>query len=99
MTTAANHLPVKVDRAAGFVVRAFSCGLFLISAGVVCAVTPAVSQIAPQIESPINTSSDAKMLLEADQLVYDFDNETVSAIGGVEIHYDGYTVEAGAFRR
>ena len=94
MTPAANNLPVKADRAAGVVVRAISCGLVLISIGAVGAAAPAFSQIAPQIESPINTSSDARMLLEADELVYDFDNEIVSAIGGVEIHYDGFTVEA-----
>jgi LPS-assembly protein len=94
MTPAANHLPVEADRAAGVAVRAISCSLILISIGAACAVTPAISQIAPQIEGPINTSSNARMVLEANELVYDFDNEIVSAIGGVEIHYDGYTVEA-----
>lgn len=94
MTSAANHLPVEADRAASIAVRAISCILVLISVGVVCAATPAISQIVPQIESPINTSGDARMVLEANELVYDFDNEIVSAVGGVEIHYDGYTVEA-----
>ena len=94
MTQAAKHLPVKVDRAAGIVVRVILCGLVFISIGAVGAVTPAKSQIAPQIEGPIKASRNARMLLEADELVYDFDNEIVSAIGGVEIHYDGFTVEA-----
>ena len=94
MTQAAKHLPVKADRAAGIVVRVISCALVFISIGAVGATTPAFSQIAPQIESPIDASSNARMLLEANELVYDFDNEIVSAIGGVEIHYDGFTVEA-----
>ncbi|MDH3194733.1 MAG: LPS-assembly protein LptD [Hyphomicrobiales bacterium] len=98
MTPAANHLPIRVDRAADVVVRVVSCGLVVIFIGFIGAVgaaTPANSQIAPQIESSINASSDARMLLEAYELVYDFDNEIVTAIGGVEIHYDGFTVEAG----
>jgi len=37
---------------------------------------------------------DARMLLEADQLVYDFDNRWVSAVGNVEIFYQGYTLVA-----
>jgi len=39
-------------------------------------------------------SSDAQMLLESDQIAYDFDRDQISAIGGVQIYYDGYTVEA-----
>ncbi len=35
-----------------------------------------------------------RMLLEADELVYDFDNEIVSAVGNVQINYDGHTVTA-----
>lgn len=37
---------------------------------------------------------DAKMLLEADQLVYDYDRETVSALGNVKIYYGGYALTA-----
>lgn len=36
----------------------------------------------------------AQMLVESDQLVYDYDNETVSAVGNVKIYYNGYTLEA-----
>lgn len=39
-------------------------------------------------------SRDAEMLLEADTVVYDNDRKTVSAIGGVQIEYDGYTLVA-----
>ena len=37
---------------------------------------------------------DEKMLVESDQLVYDYDNETVSAVGNVRIYYAGFTLEA-----
>ena len=39
-------------------------------------------------------SRNAEMLLEADTIVYDNDARTVSAIGGVRIEYDGYTLVA-----
>ena len=35
-----------------------------------------------------------QMLVESDQLVYDYDNNTVSAVGNVKIYYGGYTLEA-----
>lgn len=35
-----------------------------------------------------------QMLVEADQLVYDYDNNTISAVGNVKIYYVGYTLEA-----
>jgi len=36
----------------------------------------------------------AQMLVESDQLVYDYDNHTVSAVGNVRIYYNGYTLQA-----
>lgn len=39
-------------------------------------------------------ASNEKMLVESDQLVYDYDNETVAAVGNVRIYYAGYTLEA-----
>ncbi len=35
-----------------------------------------------------------RMLVESDQLVYDYDNNAVSAVGNVKIYYAGYTLEA-----
>jgi len=35
-----------------------------------------------------------KMLVESDQLVYDYDHNTVAAVGNVKIYYAGYTLEA-----
>jgi len=40
----------------------------------------------------------ARLLLEADRLIYDFDRETITAVGGVQVYYDGYTVEAAQLR-
>jgi LPS-assembly protein len=37
----------------------------------------------------------ARMLLQADELVYDTQVDTVSAVGNVEIYYQGYTLIAG----
>ena len=42
----------------------------------------------------ISANPDARLVLEADQLIYDFDRETITAIGGVQVFYDRYTVEA-----
>lgn len=44
------------------------------------------------LKSKLN--SDAEMLLESDQITYDFDNDVIVASGGVQIFYDGYTVDA-----
>ena len=42
---------------------------------------------AQALTSGIDTSSDEPLLLSADSLIYDFDNETVTAVGGVQIQY------------
>ncbi len=34
------------------------------------------------------------MLVEAEELVYDYDRDTISAVGNVKIYYIGYTLEA-----
>lgn len=39
-------------------------------------------------------STDSEMLLEADTIVYDHDQATVTAVGGVQIDYDGYRLVA-----
>ncbi len=53
----------------------------------VCAATPVFAQSADLITA--NTTPGAQMLLEADTLVYDNDSGTVTAVGGVQIEYDG----------
>ena len=53
---------------------------------------PAFGQGVPAFVRGANLSGD--MLLEADQLVYDYDVEVVSAVGNVKVYYSGYTLEA-----
>jgi LPS-assembly protein len=49
----------------------------------------------PQISVPnVKAAPGAQMLVESDQLVYDYDNHTVSAVGNVSIYYNGYTLQA-----
>nr|WP_321459337.1 LPS-assembly protein LptD [uncultured Cohaesibacter sp.] len=44
-----------------------------------------------KIQKPDDNSP---MLVEADQMVYDYDNERVSAVGNVQIYYGDYTLQA-----
>ena len=66
--------------------------------GVAVALSPA--QVLAQVPTPsafnqiVSDDPDARMLLEADELIYDLDNDLVSAAGAVDIYYKGYTVEA-----
>lgn len=43
---------------------------------------------------PALNSPEQRLLLEADQLVYDFDRETVTAVGNVQLYYGAYVVDA-----
>jgi LPS-assembly protein len=60
------------------------------------AATPAPTTAAPfygtTFASPVKPGE--KMLIEADQLIYDYDHKTVSAVGNVRIYYGQYTVQA-----
>ena len=44
---------------------------------------------AQSIDLEQTVSPDAEMLLEADTIVYDNDRNTITAVGGVQIEYDG----------
>jgi LPS-assembly protein len=46
------------------------------------------------VDSMPRPAANAQMVLESDQLVYDYDKAAVSAVGAVKIYYDGYTLEA-----
>ncbi|MFN0263289.1 LPS-assembly protein LptD [Tepidamorphus sp. 3E244] len=41
-----------------------------------------------------NPDPNERMLLEADELIYDYDNQIVTAVGNVQIYYTGYVVIA-----
>ena len=45
-----------------------------------------------------NGEADSQLLLEADELIYDFDQEIVYAVGNVQLYYNGTTVEADEVR-
>ncbi len=51
----------------------------------------ALAMAEPRVAKP---KPGAQMLVEADQMVYDYDNNTVSAVGNVKIYYVGYTLQA-----
>jgi LPS-assembly protein len=48
----------------------------------------------PPAPKPPSTPSDAPMLLQATEIRYDYTNNTVAAVGNVQIYYRGSTVEA-----
>jgi LPS-assembly protein len=57
------------------------------------AVLPALGQT-PSPMAAAREATTQKLLLEADQLVYDFDGKTVTAIGNVQIYYGAYVLDA-----
>jgi LPS-assembly protein len=44
--------------------------------------------------TPVKPKAGEQMLVEAEELVYDYDRDTISAVGNVKIYYMGYTLEA-----
>ena len=56
--------------------------------------SPASAQSAQDLVKDVRNNPDAQMLVEADELIYNYDAETVSAEGNVEIVYEGYTLRA-----
>jgi LPS-assembly protein len=46
------------------------------------------------LRSQVKVNPNAKMLVQANELVYDRDRDTVSAVGKVQIYYDGSVLEA-----
>ncbi len=50
---------------------------------------PAYSQTGEALVGNIQTNPNAQLLLESDELVYDINAKTISAVGGVQIDYDG----------
>ncbi|WP_372422124.1 LPS-assembly protein LptD [Salinarimonas chemoclinalis] len=46
------------------------------------------------IAGRVAASPEARLLVEADELVYDNDRNTVAAVGNVEMNYDGRTLQA-----
>lgn len=86
--------------------RGSSWGEFLRTVLVACVLTciavPLTALAAPtpteSLQDRLSRDPNARLLLEADQLIYDFDREIITAVGGVEIHYNGYVVQAAMLR-
>jgi LPS-assembly protein len=74
----------------------------VIGLGIYC--LPAFSQIAPPIQlryptrpqqpKPVPIPANAPMLVQADEIKYDYPNSIVAAVGNVQIYYGGATIEA-----
>ncbi|MYZ49851.1 LPS-assembly protein LptD [Propylenella binzhouense] len=81
--------PTAAKERAGPLARAL-----LLALALAVPAAPALAQSADPFGSIAAGNPEAKMLLEADQLVYDFDSKVVTAIGGVQIYYNGYSVQS-----
>jgi LPS-assembly protein len=57
-------------------------------------ILPAMAQTLAPLAEQMRVSTDEQMLLEADQLLYDFDREVVTAIGNVQIYYGAAVLDA-----
>lgn len=79
-----------LNKAGYIALAAFVAGAFAAPA----AVDSAYAQT-PGLRSPVSQApAGAQMLVDADQIVYDYDRRIVTALGAVKIYYNGYTVEA-----
>jgi LPS-assembly protein len=74
--------------------KALLAGVAAIACVAAAGVVLSDSAYAQQLDLGLETSPDAEMLLEADTLVYDRDRDTISAVGGVQIDYDGHRLVA-----
>ena len=56
--------------------------------------TPAQAQVGEDLFGNPGADGEGQMLLEADELVYNNNNDSVEAVGNVQIAYNGYTLVA-----
>jgi len=68
--------------------------LLLISAALLATMLPKAAMAQSQFDSVIRSDSSLPMLLQADQMIYDNQNNRVIAKGNVEIYYNNYTLLA-----
>jgi LPS-assembly protein len=94
-------VPPARARAALFAVVAAmlcACVLAFVPAPAANAATAAATQNSEtQFNLPFAAPAigkDEKMLVESDQMVYDYDHNSVAAVGNVKIYYAGYTLQA-----
>ncbi|MFZ1815712.1 MAG: LPS-assembly protein LptD [Rhizobiaceae bacterium] len=82
------RLPGRVVSSGGLVVLGVLLGLGGIPG------TARAQSASDMVFGSQSSNPNAQMLLEADNVVYDNDTNTVSAVGNVQIAYDGYTLVA-----
>ncbi len=68
--------------------------LLLISAALLATMPPKTAMAQSQFDSVSRANSSLPMLLQADQMIYDNQNNRVIARGNVEIYYNNYTLLA-----
>lgn len=73
---------------------AVTAALLLTSAFVCPEFARAQGGLAPAISGGINSKADDQLLLNADELIYNRDNDTVTAAGSVQIYYQGNVLQA-----
>lgn len=70
---------------------------FLLASIVIFSPAAVTSVNAQSLPGGVNLKApdaDTRMLVEADQMIYDYDNERVSAVGNVQIYYGVYALQA-----
>ncbi len=98
--TGARHLRRRRQRYGA--VFLLTLAAVVIGPGIDC--LPAFSQVSPanqlrfsirpQRPNPPPLPANAPMLVQADEIKYDYTNDTVAAVGNVQIYYGGATIEA-----
>ena len=77
--------------------RALSC--VMISVLVLFSHSTAFAQVTTGDEMfGVRPADDSQLVLQADELIYDKDNDVISAVGNVEMYYDGNTLFANRVR-
>jgi LPS-assembly protein len=84
---------LPISRRTGALARSLVVGCAVALSGPPSAVWAQAEMPGLPLGRDIQTDPNAQMLLEADELVYDFDRELVSAVGNVRVFYNGYEVE------
>ena len=79
------------------ILRRIALPAIVISLACIPAVTPrpaSAQDFSLGTVTPMKPKAGSQMLVEAEELVYDYDKETISAVGNVKLYYMGYTLEA-----
>jgi LPS-assembly protein len=96
--TAVRRYRARLAAASGSVL-ALVFGLILAGALGIASTTPASAQgftynPRPPKPAPVRPANDGQMLVQAVEVVYDYNNSRVSAVGNVQMFYNGTSVEA-----